>query len=129
MSSSAHIDDQTYEAMEKLIPTGKVKAIGVSNFSKAEMERLINNTTIPPAVHQMECHPWLQQHEFTAWHRHKGIHVTHYSPFGNQNAIYHGKKGDTKLLDDPVLVEIGKKYNRSSAQIALGESVLTRLIT
>lgn len=109
--------------MEKLLPTGKVKAIGVSNFSKAEMERLLKHTTIVPAVHQMECHPWLQQHEFTAWHRLKGIHVTHYSPLGNQNAIYSGKTGATKLLDDPVIVEIGQKYQRSPAQIALGKSV------
>lgn len=109
--------------MEKLLKTGKVKAIGVSNFSKAEMERLLKDTSVVPAVHQMECHPWLQQHEFTAWHRMKGIHVTHYSPFGNQNALYRGKGGAEKLLDEPVLAEIGKKYNRSPAQICLGELV------
>lgn len=114
-------DGQTYEALEKLLTTGKVKAIGVSNFAKAEMERLLKNITVVPAVHQMECHPWLQQHEFTDWHRLKGIHVTHYSPLGNQNAIYAGKGGPAKLLDEPVLAEIAKKYNRTPAQIALGE--------
>lgn len=107
--------------MEKLLPTGKAKAIGVSNFSHSEMEALLRSATIVPAAHQMECHPWLQQHEFTAWHHLKGIHVSHYSPFGNQNAIYTGKSGTMKLLEDPVLEEIGKKYNRSPAQIALGE--------
>ncbi|KAJ5086419.1 hypothetical protein NUU61_007726 [Penicillium alfredii] len=122
----------TYKAMEKLLQTGKVKAIGVSNFSKAEMERLVQNTSVVPAVHQLECHPWLQQHEFTAWHRVKGIHITHYSPFGNQNAMYSGKGGATKLIDEPLLAEIGKKYTKSAAQVALawgvtqGHSVLPK---
>lgn len=107
--------------MEKLLKTGKVKAIGVSNFSKAEIQRLVKNASVLPAVHQMECHPWLQQHEFTAWHRFKGIHVTHYSPFGNQNSMYAGKGGAGRLLDERVLAEIGQQYGRSPAQIALGE--------
>jgi alcohol dehydrogenase (NADP+) len=56
-----------------------------------------------------------QQSELT----HIGIHVTQYSPFGNQNEIY--KKGQQlgKLIDDPVLVDIGKKYSKSGAQVAL----------
>lgn len=107
--------------MEKLFKAGKVKAIGVSNFSRFEIEQLVMKTSVTPAVHQMECHPWLQQREFTAWHRLKGIHVTHYSPFGNQNSIYHGKGEAGKLLDERVLAEIGKQYNRTPAQIALGE--------
>lgn len=107
--------------MESLLKTGKTKAIGVSNFAKAEIERLLKSTTVVPAVHQMECHPWLQQHVFTDWHRRNGIHVTHYSPFGNQNAIYGCKGGPDKLLDEPVLAEIAKKHNRSTAQIALGK--------
>ena len=106
--------------MDKALKTGKTKAIGVSNFSKAEMERLLQKTSIVPAVHQMECHPWLQQHEFTAWHRAKGIHVTHYSPFGNQNALYGSKGATGKLIEDPVLAEVGKKYNKNAAQVALG---------
>jgi alcohol dehydrogenase (NADP+) len=118
--------------MEKLLSTGKAKAIGVSNFSKAEMERLIQNTSVVPAVHQLEGHPWLQQRSFVDWHKSKGIHVTHYSPFGNQNEIYSSKAQIGKLIDEPVLAEIGKKYNKSSAQVALawgvtqGHSVLPK---
>lgn len=112
---------QTYKAMEKLLSTGKVRAIGVSNFSKAEMERLLANISVVPAVHQMECHPWLQQRDFTAWHREKGIHVTHYSPFGNQNQ-YYGEKGSIgKLIDEPILAEIGKQYEKRASQVTLGE--------
>jgi alcohol dehydrogenase (NADP+) len=70
-----------------------------------------------PAVHQMEMHPWLQQHAFSDFHKQKGIHITHYSPFGNQNAVYGSEK--QKLIEDPVLVEIGKKHNKTGAQVAL----------
>lgn len=112
---------KTYKAMEKLLQTGKTKAIGVSNFSKAEMERLLSEASVIPAVHQMECHPWLQQHAFTDWHREKGIHVTHYSPFGNQNETYGIKGGFGKLIEEPVLVEVGKPYGKSAAQVALGK--------
>lgn len=67
----------------------------------------------------MECHPYLQQRAFTNFHKEKGIHVTHYSPFGNQNEIYDSGKDLGKLMDDPVLVEIGKKHGKSGAQVAL----------
>jgi alcohol dehydrogenase (NADP+) len=106
--------------MEKLIATGKTKAIGVSNFSLAEMQRLLQETTIVPAVHQMELHPYLQQRSFVDWHKQHGIVVTQYSPFGNANEVYDKGKNISKLIDDPMLTEIGKKYNKSGAQVALG---------
>lgn len=109
----------TYKALEKCYKSGKAKAIGISNFSRAELERLLQHTSVPPAAHQMELHPWLQQKEFVELHRQKGIHVTQYSPFGNQNEVYDVGKGLRKLMEDPVLVEIGKKYGKSGAQVAL----------
>lgn len=121
MKASALTSKQTYKAMEQLLKTGKVRAIGVSNFDKSEMERLIKNTSIVPATHQLECHPWLQQHDFTEWHRKNGIHITHYSPFGNQNALYAEKGAPAKLLDEPVLAEIGEPYNKTPAQVTLGK--------
>lgn len=106
--------------MEQLLKSDRVRAIGVSNFDKSEIEHLMKNSSIVPAVHQMECHPWLQQTEFTKWHRENGIHITHYSPFGNQNTFYGEKGGTAKLIDEPVLAEIGEQYNRTAAQVALG---------
>ncbi|PWY81870.1 aldo/keto reductase family protein [Aspergillus heteromorphus CBS 117.55] len=132
---AAVVDTDYIDAsLEKVLPTGKVKAIGVSNFSQAEMERLLNNTSVVPAAHQLESHPWLQQPDFAEWHKSRGIHVTHYSPFGNQNELYSSKEGATigKLIEDPVLAEIGKKYNKTAAQVALawgvtiGHSVLPK---
>ena len=122
----------TWKAMEQTLKTGKARAIGISNFSKAELERLLSETTIVPAAHQLERHPWLQQPSFTAFHKSKGIHIQQYSPFGNQNAIYSAGQNMGKLIDDPTLVEIGKKYGKNGAQVALawgigmGHSVLPK---
>jgi len=88
----------TWKAMEKLVSTGKTKAIGVSNFSKAEIECILREGSIVPAAHQMECHPWLQQNEFTKWLHSKGIHVQQYSPFGNQNEVYDSGRNMGKLM-------------------------------
>lgn len=134
--SADYVD--TYKAMEACFKKGKAKAIGVSNFSQKEMERLVKETSVVPAAHQVriscpstmefetdlpvtqiECHPYLQQPGFDAWHKEQGIHVTQYSPFGNQNEIYSSGQNMGKLIDDPVLAEVGKKYSKTGAQTAL----------
>lgn len=122
----------TWKAMEKALKSGKTKAIGVSNFSKAELERVLDETTVVPAAHQIECHPWLQQPSFTAFHKERGIHVQQYSPFGNQNEIYDAGQNMGKLIEEPTLVGIGEKYGKNGAQVALawgianGHSVLPK---
>jgi alcohol dehydrogenase (NADP+) len=72
-----------------------------------------------PAVHQLEMHPWLQQSGFATFHQQRGIHLTQYSPFGNSNPVYNKGKEYHQLIEDPTLVEIGKKYGKSGAQVAL----------
>jgi len=111
----------TWKAMIKLVDTGKTKYVGVSNFSKTEMERLIKETGEKPACHQIECHPYLQQRSFLEWHKEQGIAVVAYSPFGNQNETY--GSDHKKLVEDPVLVRIGKNHNKSGAQAALAWGV------
>ncbi|KAI9731655.1 MAG: hypothetical protein M1818_007785 [Claussenomyces sp. TS43310] len=113
----------TWKAMEKLLQTGKTKAIGISNFSRAELEKLLQETSVVPAAHQIELHPWLQQKDFVEFNKSKGIHITQYSPFGNQNDVYDAGKKIGKLINDPVLVEIGKKYNKTGSQVALAWGV------
>ncbi|KAK9354067.1 NADP-dependent oxidoreductase domain-containing protein [Lipomyces doorenjongii] len=110
--------EDTWKALEKLEKTGKTKAIGVSNFSKGEVENLLDNGTVPPAVHQMEV-------PFTQWNKEKGIHVMQFSPLGNQNSFYrdiywsNGRANRGRLIDEPVLAEIGKKYNKTSVHVVL----------
>lgn len=109
----------TWKVMEKLQKNGKCKAIGVSNFNQAEIDRLLKEGSITPAAHQLELHPYLQQQPFVEFHKSKNIHVTAYSPFGNQNQIYSKGQEMGRLIDDPVLAEVGKKYGKSGAQTAL----------
>ncbi|PGH18535.1 hypothetical protein AJ79_00314 [Helicocarpus griseus UAMH5409] len=121
----------TYKAMEKLQKAGKAKAIGISNFSRAEVQRILDNASIPPAVHQLELHPWLQQKEFVKFHLNNGIHITQYSSLGNQNEIYQ-RENVGQMLDDPVLKEVADKVGKAPAQVALawgithGHSVLVK---
>ncbi|MCJ1407623.1 hypothetical protein MMC19_001694 [Ptychographa xylographoides] len=110
---------ETYQTMEKAFHNGKARAIGISNFSHAELSHLLASTTVVPAAHQMELHPYLQQKAFGAFHAQHGIHVTQYSPFGNANTIYDSGKNMGKLIDDPVLAEVGAKYGKTGAQTAL----------
>lgn len=61
----------------------------------------------------------LQQKAFVDFHKKKNIVLTAYSPFGNANETYSAGKKLPKLIEDPVLTEIGKKYGKSAAQVAL----------
>ncbi|CAG8293116.1 unnamed protein product [Penicillium olsonii] len=130
----------TWRAMEKLTKSGKVKAIGVSNFSKGEIETLINKSSTVPAVHQMEVHPYLQQKIFNEWLKCKGIRVVQFSPLGNMNDFYR-QTGWSKeishmmrVVDQPILKEIGTKYRKSPVQVVLawginsGRSVIPKSV-
>ncbi|KAJ1942010.1 hypothetical protein FBU59_003330 [Linderina macrospora] len=102
----------TYRAMEKLLETGKVKAIGVSNFSVDRLERLLANTSIIPAVNQVELHPYLPQPKLVEYCQSKGIALTAYAPLGSIIKDH--------LREDPVVVEVAKSCNVTSAQVLLG---------
>ena len=108
--------------MEKLLDTGKVRHIGVSNFSPHQLHQLLEQTTVKPAVHQFELHPYLQQVDFVQWHKDNGIDVTAYSPLANVNPTY----GSGKSKDDPPsllvnkdITEIAKTRGCTNAQVAL----------
>lgn len=109
---------ETWKKMEEMLLKGKCRAIGISNFSKAETQRLLDNCRIKPQVHQMEMHPYLEQNEFLQFHKDHGIHVTAYSPFGNQNESYQ-LGGELRLFEHPKVVEMAKKLNVSPASILI----------
>jgi diketogulonate reductase-like aldo/keto reductase len=106
-SRGKYID--TYKAFEKLYSDGRVKAIGVSNFYPEYLERLIEATSVIPAVNQIELHPQLQQHAAREYHAQQGIATEAWSPLGSG-------KG---LLEVPAIVAIAQKHNRTPAQIVL----------
>jgi diketogulonate reductase-like aldo/keto reductase len=107
---------QTWAEMEKALDQGKVKNIGISNFTKSEVEELLQAAKHKPDVIQLELHPYLQQTAYVEWLQSQGIEVTAYSPFGNQNPIYGGGE---LLRDDPVIQEIAKIHGKTPNQILL----------
>ncbi|MGW0766965.1 aldo/keto reductase [Streptomyces sp. NPDC002676] len=106
-SRGTYVD--SYKALEKLYSDGRVRAIGVSNFLPEHLERLIAETSVIPAVNQIELHPHLQQHALREFHAAQGIRTEAWSPLGQG-------KG---LLEVPAIVAIAQKHNRTPAQIVL----------
>ncbi|MEU4199022.1 aldo/keto reductase [Streptomyces sp. NPDC045470] len=99
----------TYRAFEKIYEEGRAKAIGVSNFQPAHLERLLGETSVVPAVNQVELHPQLQQSELRAFHARHGIATEAWSPLGQ------GKD----LLKNTTVTGLAEKYGRTPAQIVL----------
>ncbi|WP_405867553.1 MULTISPECIES: aldo/keto reductase [unclassified Streptomyces] len=99
----------SYKAFEKLHADGRIRAIGVSNFEPEHLERLIGETSVIPAVDQIELHPHLQQHAAREYHAEQGIATEAWSPLGSG-------KG---LLEVPAIVAIAQKHGRTPAQVVL----------
>ena len=99
----------SWRALERLYADGRVRAIGVSNFTVAHLERLANETDIVPAVNQVELHPGLPQVELRAYHDAHGIATESWSPIGQGKA----------LLEDPRIVVIAESYGKTPAQLVL----------
>ena len=107
---------ETWEAMENLVKIGLVKSIGVANFTAPMLIDLLTYSKIIPATNQIEIHPYNTQVELVEYCKRASIVITAYSPLGRYNAV--GVNGP-RLLEDPLLVGLAKKYSRTPAQIAL----------
>lgn len=110
----------TWHSMQGLLTAGRVRNIGISNFSPAQLADLLKHSVIKPAVHQMEMHPYLPQSAWLQKHRDLGIDVTAYSPLGNMNPTY---GDDTRLLDNAVVKKIAGKRACTAAQVVLSWGV------
>lgn len=100
----------TWRAMEELYQAGKVKAIGVSNFSINHLEAMKEYATIMPMVNQVETHPYFPQDELRAYLEKENIRHESWGPLS---------QGKSDLLLHPLLAEIGEKYGKTPAQIVL----------
>ncbi|WP_330479049.1 aldo/keto reductase [Streptomyces platensis] len=100
---------ETYQALEKIYADGRAKAIGVSNFLPEHLERLMGETSIVPAVNQIELHPQFPQAASRAFHARHNIVTEAWSPIGQGRG----------LLEDPTLVELAAKHGKSPAQVVL----------
>jgi diketogulonate reductase-like aldo/keto reductase len=105
-----------YRALEKLLTDGKVRAIGVSNFMPEHLDRLLAETTVVPAVNQIELHPYFQQKELQRLHAEHGIVTQAWSPIGGITSYGGGEKS---TFDDPTVLDIAAQHDKSAAQVML----------
>jgi methylglyoxal/glyoxal reductase len=109
---------ETWRALEKLYKGDRVRAIGVANFQIHHLEDLIAHSEIKPMVNQVEYHPHLTQTALREFCKKEGIQLEAWSPL---------KRGE--LLNDPTLVEISQKYNKSVAQVILRWDLQNEVVT
>lgn len=100
----------SWRAMEELYEAGKIKAIGVANFQMDRLMDLIAFNKVPPAVNQIETHPFNQQTEAHAFLIENNVQIESWGPFA---------EGKNNIFQNEILLEIAKKHNRSVAQIIL----------
>ncbi|MEI5995594.1 aldo/keto reductase [Candidatus Enterococcus mansonii] len=98
----------SWRAMEEIYQSGRAKAIGVSNFHQHHLEDLLKDAQVVPVLDQIELHPRLTQEPLRAFLAENNIAVEAWSPLGQGN-----------ILEEPILVEIGKKYNKTPAQVII----------
>jgi diketogulonate reductase-like aldo/keto reductase len=108
---------EAYRALETLLADGRVRAIGVSNFMVPELERLLAERSVVPAVNQIEVHPFFQQREVANFGEQHGILTQAWSPIGGITFYREGSTGST--LEEPTLLEIGAAHGKSAAQVML----------
>lgn len=98
----------TWKAFEEILASGRARAIGVSNFRVADLDKLAETSSVVPAVNQIELHVDFQQQELRGYHQSHGIVTESWSPLG------HGQS-----LENPVIVALAAKYDKTAAQVIL----------
>ena len=115
----------TWKALIELQKQGRVKTIGVSNFTKEGLQHLIDETGVVPAINQIELHPFFNQAELREFHASKGILTQAWSPLGQGG----------ELLESAVIGQIAAKHNATPAQVviawhlAIGNVVIPKSVT
>ncbi|KAI8080159.1 NADP-dependent oxidoreductase domain-containing protein [Gilbertella persicaria] len=116
----------TYAEMEKLVKSNQVRAIGVSNFSIENLEKLAKTATIYPAVNQIEVHPLLPQQELIDYCLSHGIVVTAYSPLGSSDSL---------IMKNQTILDMANRHHATTAQVLIawgiqrGYGVLPKSVT
>jgi diketogulonate reductase-like aldo/keto reductase len=99
---------ETFGALARLHAEGRVRHVGVSNFYEFHLREAVLVSPVPIAANQVEYHPYLNQRELLTWCRERSIVVESYSPIAQG-----------RILQDPLLLELAAKYQRSVAQVCL----------
>lgn len=106
---------ETWKAMEALVEKGLVRAIGLSNFNRSQITRILESCTIRPSVLQVECHPYLDQSDMIDFATKEGVVVTGFSPLGYPGAA----DPRPKLIDDSTVRDIARRVGKSPAQVLI----------
>lgn len=118
---------ETWQAMEELVRAGLVRNIGVSNFNVALLRDLVAYAKIPPAMLQVEMHPYLTQEKLLRFCLNEEIAVTAFSPLGAASYVSLGMaEPDESVLEQPVVRDIARRHGKSPAQIVLRWGVQRR---
>lgn len=99
---------ETWRELEQLYADGRVRAIGVSNFTPPQLQRLLAEGEVVPAVNQIELHPGFQQSELRDFHSEHGIATEAWSPLGQGAALEH-----------PVITRLAERHGKTPAQVVL----------
>jgi 2,5-diketo-D-gluconate reductase A len=99
---------ETWKALEEIYRSGRVKAIGVSNFKEHHLRRLFSDTEIRPVVNQIEIHPYLTQDGLRAFDADHEIATEAWSPIAQG-----------KVLDDPTIVRVAERHGKTPSQVTL----------
>jgi 2,5-diketo-D-gluconate reductase A len=124
---------EAYRALEQLLADGKVRAIGVSNFMPVHLDRLLAETSVVPAVNQVEVHPYFRQPDVLAADAAHGILTQAWSPIGGITFYRDGEH--TSTLQDPTISGIAEAHGKSAAQVMLrwhlqqGRSAIPKSVT
>ncbi|KAI1258829.1 aldo/keto reductase [Xylariaceae sp. FL1019] len=109
----------TWRVMENLVRSNLTRKIGISNFSKRDVQTIMDICVICPYAHEFETHPYLQQQDFVDYHKEIGVEVIAYSPLANTNPTYKGKTKLDPILQDPFWQRLAQKKNATVAQAVL----------
>ena len=118
---------ETWAAMESLVDEGLTRAIGLSDIDAASTLKIVESARIKPAVVEVESHPYHPQWELHELHKTHGIVLLAFASLGH--AL------EPRLLDDPLVVSIARRYGKTPAQVLLawgiqrGSAVLTASVT
>lgn len=90
--------------------SGKLRAIGISNFKSSKMIEFVGLNEVTPQINQIEVNPWNQRIEDQEWHEKYGVQVEAWAPFA---------EGRHDLFTNPILAEIGRQFGKSIGQVVL----------
>jgi diketogulonate reductase-like aldo/keto reductase len=109
---------KTWKVLESCVKEGKIRSIGISNFNARQVQNMLDNAEIPPAINQVEIHPYLRNEKLVNYCQTRGVNITAYTPLGQPHSSW-AKSGWVSPLQHPVIMELATKYKRGAGQIAL----------